>query len=345
MAFTRMSNTLCNSSDHPERADRHGAQDALGSKASNTETPRMDWRANSTSPKTVEVQVEIRVEPRRVSMCAAPPEDRPIHLIPALAPTVAAEPSQKEDSSRQRAAQVHALVSAYYSRVHAFVRKHAAVEVADDVTQEVFFCVIKLRNLEMMTLEVGYFLRIADNLLKRRAGQRTRFQEVLRQSGRVGPQAAEFGTRGTSRSQGDSFEAAANANLGSLAVDAEALGQALCALPSHLSAAVRMIVCDGLSYEAAAKALAVPASTVNNWKHRGLQRLKQFIEASNARIPHASAAASACLAPRELQFADSGWQQGNASRAPRRSRSLEGACAGRALAANRSSVCASRRAG
>ena len=36
-----------------------------------------------------------------------------------------------------------------------------------------------------------------------------------------------------------------------------------------------MIVCEGLSYEDAAASLGVRVSTINNWKYRGIQKLKQ----------------------------------------------------------------------
>ncbi|MBT5382261.1 MAG: RNA polymerase sigma factor, partial [Phycisphaerae bacterium] len=42
--------------------------------------------------------------------------------------------------------------------------------------------------------------------------------------------------------------------------------------------AVRLVVCNGLSYQEAAESLGVPVSTVNNWKYRGLQRLKDMRE-------------------------------------------------------------------
>ncbi|MEE2973044.1 MAG: sigma factor-like helix-turn-helix DNA-binding protein, partial [Planctomycetota bacterium] len=43
--------------------------------------------------------------------------------------------------------------------------------------------------------------------------------------------------------------------------------------------ALRLIVCEGLSYAEAARSLGVTVSTINNWKHRGLGRLRKLIEA------------------------------------------------------------------
>ncbi len=215
----------------------------------------------------------------RNSPRAGTPE-RPLEEIPALPPSLYASEPEKEESPRRKERLVAALVVAYYARVHSFVRRRASAEAADDITQEVFFRVLNLRNLEKMTLEVGYFLRIAENLLKRRAGQNARFLEVLSRSGRVGLRPTEPRNRDTRASDNWWTEAAADESPVGLALDAEALEVALSLLPPHLGSAVRLIVCDGLSYEAAANALGVPASTVNNWKHRGLQRLRQIIEAS-----------------------------------------------------------------
>jgi RNA polymerase sigma factor (sigma-70 family) len=43
--------------------------------------------------------------------------------------------------------------------------------------------------------------------------------------------------------------------------------------------AVQLVVCNGLSYQEAAESLGVPVSTVNNWKYRGIQKLKEMNEA------------------------------------------------------------------
>ena len=46
--------------------------------------------------------------------------------------------------------------------------------------------------------------------------------------------------------------------------------------------AVRLVVCNGLSYQEAAASLGVPISTVNNWKYRGLQKLKDMQNSEHA---------------------------------------------------------------
>ena len=54
--------------------------------------------------------------------------------------------------------------------------------------------------------------------------------------------------------------------------------KALAMLPSHERDAVRLVICEGLSYEEASASLGVPVSTVNNWKYRGINKLKKHAE-------------------------------------------------------------------
>lgn len=65
-------------------------------------------------------------------------------------------------------------------------------------------------------------------------------------------------------------------------VDAARLEMVLGQLTHEEQAAVRLIVCEGLDYQAAARSLGVPVSTINNWKHRGLSKLKQLVRRSGA---------------------------------------------------------------
>ena len=55
--------------------------------------------------------------------------------------------------------------------------------------------------------------------------------------------------------------------------------KALETLPSHERDAVQTrTVCEGLSYDEASASLGVPVSTVNNWKYRGINKLKAIAE-------------------------------------------------------------------
>ena len=55
---------------------------------------------------------------------------------------------------------------------------------------------------------------------------------------------------------------------------------ALAGLPTHEADAVRLVVCKGLSYEEASASMGVPVSTINNWKYRGVQKLRACADES-----------------------------------------------------------------
>jgi RNA polymerase sigma factor (sigma-70 family) len=55
-------------------------------------------------------------------------------------------------------------------------------------------------------------------------------------------------------------------------------------LTSDEQDAVRLIICEGKSYEHAAESLNVSVTTINNWKHRGLSKLRKFAEKSTSMI-------------------------------------------------------------
>ena len=59
--------------------------------------------------------------------------------------------------------------------------------------------------------------------------------------------------------------------------------KALSSLPTHERDAVRLVVCEGLSYEEASASLGVPVSTVNNWKYRGINKLKEHASEMESR--------------------------------------------------------------
>ena len=63
-------------------------------------------------------------------------------------------------------------------------------------------------------------------------------------------------------------------------VGSKALHQAMGLLTNNEQAAIRLIICRGLSYEQAAQSLGVNVSTINNWKHRGVNKLRRIIDES-----------------------------------------------------------------
>ena len=45
--------------------------------------------------------------------------------------------------------------------------------------------------------------------------------------------------------------------------------------------ALRMIVCEGRSYAEAARSLGASVTAINNWKHRGLRKLRKHLAAED----------------------------------------------------------------
>ncbi|MDP7029055.1 MAG: RNA polymerase sigma factor [Phycisphaerales bacterium] len=166
--------------------------------------------------------------------------------------------------TQQRADLVLDLFEQYYTRVFCFARKSLPAESAEDIAQEVFSRLLQLKHLEELDeISVSYLIKIADNLIKRRYNRGQRFQRFLEAAQAAKP------TRASNRVEQAMPEMAAD-----LAAKLDRLS------PSEREA-VRLVVCNGLSYTEAAESLGVPVSTVNNWKYRGLQKLKEMNEADN----------------------------------------------------------------
>lgn len=178
----------------------------------------------------------------------------------------------EEESSeivRSRGDIVTDLYKSFYYRVFCFARRSVSDDEAEEIAHETFVRLLRVRNLERMTISVAYLLRIAENLLKRKHERATRYRSILERTGMVVPGGQEaranepFGTR--SRDEAAEW------------LDADRIDQALRRLTSEEQTAIRLIVCEGLDYQAAARSMGVRVSTINNWKHRGLAKLKQLV--------------------------------------------------------------------
>ena len=162
--------------------------------------------------------------------------------------------------STDRANLILELFEAYYKRVYCFSRKSLAPNAAEDIAQEVFTRLLQVKNLEDKEITSSYLIKIADNLIKRRynKGQRkNRYIDSQR----------EEAIRDVRQHR---IEEPRWSNCD--------ITEALASLPTHERDAVRLVVCEGLSYEEASASLGVPVSTVNNWKFRGINKLKKHAE-------------------------------------------------------------------
>lgn len=163
----------------------------------------------------------------------------------------------------RRGARVLDLFERYYSRVYCFARRSVDAATAEDIAQEVFVRLLGKSDLEQMTVNVSYLLKIADNLIKRRYQRMVRHEHYLSSARQRGP--AGGGTWACAVSHDASHT----------------LRQASGVLTDGEFDAVRLIVCEGMSYQAAARSLSVTVSTINNWKFRGIQKLRYIAGASD----------------------------------------------------------------
>lgn len=183
----------------------------------------------------------------------------------------------ERDLSLLRARIVGDLYTSNYHRVFGFVRRFLGDTDAEEVAHEAFVRLLRVRNLETMNISVAYLLRIAENLIRRRHGRAQRYREVLELSGRMVPGSERHGFSRAVSSDGTRDESR------STVVDSDRIQAVLRLLTPSEQTAVRLIVCEGLDYQAAARSLGVPVSTINNWKHRALVKLKQLIESDRTR--------------------------------------------------------------
>ncbi len=190
-----------------------------------------------------------------------------------------ASESRTSDSKAARSRIVERLYTSSYHRVFCFVRRYTNDEEAEEIAHEAFVRLLRVRNLERMSISVAYLLRIAENLLRRRHGRAQRYREILTEifvdSGRVGPGHDEVDGRHCANARATDTRSLVDE------IDSERLDAVLKLLTPSEQSAVRLIVCQGMDYDTAARSLGVPVSTINNWKHRALTKLKQFVEGSD----------------------------------------------------------------
>ncbi len=164
----------------------------------------------------------------------------------------------------QRTALVLGLFDSYYDRVFAFLRKSTTPDVAEDLAQEVFLRLLQHPELERLEISISYLLKIAHNLLRRRYARASRLRELLEE------RVHREGLTGVEPGQRPSLTPEPLSN--------SVLETALGLLGRDEQDAIRLIVCEGKSYQHAAEALGVSVTTINNWKHRGIIKLRKLIE-------------------------------------------------------------------
>ena len=177
---------------------------------------------------------------------------------PESSPAVPASPV------RDRSALVLDLFERYYDRVYLFARRSVDASAAEDIAQEVFARLLKAADLERKTLTASYLIKIADNLIKRRYQRRKKLEACVEAVALGGAAGRDTGREHRAGAAGDE-----------VGDEKQRVSHALKHLAPAEQDTVRMIVCGGLSYSQAAEALGARVTSVNNWKHRGIQRLKK----------------------------------------------------------------------
>lgn len=152
------------------------------------------------------------------------------------------------------------LFDRYYDEVFRFARRSVDDAGAEDIAQEVFTRLLRLDDLADREIRSAYLYKIAANLIKRRYQREKRFTEVARRSaGRHAesavPERAIAGVIERSEQRSASL--------------------ALSTLGDREREAVDLIVCRGLSYREAAESMGAKVSDVNNWRYRGVERLRR----------------------------------------------------------------------
>jgi RNA polymerase sigma-70 factor (ECF subfamily) len=170
-------------------------------------------------------------------------------------------------ATTERATLVLDLFDRYYERVYAFLRKSTTPDVAEDLAQEVFLRLLQHPDLERLTISISYLLKIAHNLLRRRYARATRLRELLEE-------------RAQADDSLDSQTPGARRVAPEPTVGGDILETALGLLGKDEQDAIRLIVCEGKSYQHAAEALGVSVTTINNWKHRGIVKLRALVQGS-----------------------------------------------------------------
>jgi len=170
---------------------------------------------------------------------------------------------------RDRAEIVLDLFERYHDRVYAFARKSAEPAVAEDATQEAFVRLLQHPRLEELDISISYLLKIVHNILRRRFTRSVRLREIVEE--KIKPRIRQ--------NEEDSSPQPLR-----VAEDLTNLGQveqAFGRLSPDERDALRMIVCEGKSYAHAARSLGVSVTTINNWKHRGLSKLRGQLESED----------------------------------------------------------------
>lgn len=148
------------------------------------------------------------------------------------------------------------LFTQYSQRVRCFARQRVDSDTADDVCQDVFASLLTLEGLEEKDVTISYLLKSAENQIRRRVMKCRRERALPGRDAMHPDQSPSSGC--------DSAHAEIEIPPGRLS--------------DHEADALRLLVCEELSYRDAAASLNVKVTTLNNWKARAIRKLKDAFE-------------------------------------------------------------------
>jgi RNA polymerase sigma factor (sigma-70 family) len=166
-------------------------------------------------------------------------------------------------SPRPRAEIVLELFERHHDALYAFARRSVDPSAAEDVVQETFTRMLQHPRLEELDLSISYLFRVVQNLLRRRYARSVRLREILAEQ--VTPRLP----RQVDLDSGRGFRSGVE-----IVAELQELDGAFTMLAGDERDAIRMVVVEGRSYAEAARSLGVSVTTINNWKHRGLEKLR-----------------------------------------------------------------------
>lgn len=144
-----------------------------------------------------------------------------------------------------------------YESVYRFARRSVDASTAEDIAQDVFARLLRLPDLAGREIKPAYLIKIAENLIRRRFNNDRRF---ARNAPRIAAERVEPPAPGRVESR------------------KESAGRAVAGLEDKEREAVELVVCRGLSYRQAAASMGAKVTDINNWRYRGVERLRRYAE-------------------------------------------------------------------
>ena len=212
---------------------------------------------------------------------------------------------QRASPPAARTLLVRTLYEAHHLKLTAFLTRLVGPDRASDVMQEVFFSLLRVDNLERRDITVSYLYRVGENLVRKGYHRDRRFREVLED------------LRSTTTDEEDRDSKGVRGAVQTVCIRAESLGAAMGTLTNKEQSAIKLIVCRGLSHQQAAHSLGVSVTTITNWKHRGVKKLKEHLQIDQ-RLSAERSAASDGGSRRSRSHGRGNGQQGENPRPPQR---------------------------